>query len=331
MNQILSQNEVEALLKAVGDDSLDEGLTPRATEEGTATAVAPGTTRAAIGGTDRRFEEVKPLLEDIFDLSIKGFRSFLLGALAKDLAVERFLIELVNYQDFARRYDLFGRPYTFMPFELTPPERTGVVIFEPSLAIGLMEGFMGGMLEHEPVPIWRPLTTLELKVAERMNRELLDSVAKALQARLGVALEPLKIMTNAHLVKGMKEMSSVVAVGIRILIRGKPLGECYVLLPQDVVDSFNKTEGNQATGPSAEELMHWDQALMEGLFGIDVQVTAELGSLPMSVRKLLSLKVGDMIPLDNARPGEAIMKVEGIPKMKAMPGIYRGRKALRLV
>jgi len=328
MNQILSQNEVEALLKAVGDDNLDEGVAGQAGGK-LPPATVTGGARAAMA-SDRRFEEVRPLLEDLFDKTLRIFRSFLLGALAKDLSVERFSIEAVGYQDFTRRYDLYGRPYTFMPFELTPPERTGVVIFEPGLAIGLMEGFMGGTLDSDPVPTWRLLTTLELQVAERMNRELLSAFGQSLQSQLGIAVEPRKIMTNAHLVKGMKDMTSVVAVGIRILIRGKPLGECYVLMPQDVMESFKK-EDNPTILVSDEEMMQWDQKLIEGLFDVGVEVTAVLGTAALSVNRLVGLKAGDRISLKRGRPGEAVIQVEGIPKMKAVPGVFRGRKALRLV
>ncbi len=329
MNQILSQNEVEALLKAVGDDSMDGSSALRGAEEGGIAPVAGVAGARAALGTDRRFEEMRPLLEDVFDQTTRYFRSYLLGALAKEMAVERFSTEMVHYQDLMRRYDLYGRPYTFMPFDLTPPGRPGVVVFEPGLAIGLMEGFMGGSLDGDPVPNWRPLTTLELKVAERINRELLDALGKAMQALMGVSIEPQKIMTNAHLVKGMKEMNLVVAVGLRVLIRGKALGECYLFLPQDLVDSV-RTDDGSTKGANAEEVILWDQALKEGLHGLDVEVTAELGSLSMTVQKLLSLKTGDVIQLDSARPGESTLKIEGVPKFKAVPGIYRGRKALRV-
>lgn len=329
MNQILSQNEVEALLKAVGDDAGTGDGSGRSDEAGVTTALATAGARSALGN-DRRFEDVRPLMEDIFDLALKGFRSFLLGMLAKDISVERFSMEGISYVEFTRRYDIYGRPYTFMPFELTPPEKMGVVIFEPGLAISLMEGFMGGTLESDPVPVWRPLTTLELKVAEKMNRELLDALGKAIQLKLGAALEPGKLQGNAHLVKGMKEMASVVSVGIRVLIRAKSFGECYVLLPQDLVDGLTKTDG-PTTGPTEEELVVWEQTMVDSLMDVAVEVSAELGTVEMSVRDLIALKVGDPIHLDKARPGEAILKVEGVPKVKVMPGVFRGRKALRIV
>lgn len=329
MNQILSQNEVEALLKAVGDDTGGAEGAGADGDTSPTTSLASTSPRSALGN-DRRFEEVRPLLDDVFELALKGFRSFLLGMLAKDISVERFSMESISYVEFTRRYDIYGRPYTFMAFELTPPEKIGVLIFEPGLAISLMEGFMGGSLEADPVPSWRPLTTLELKVAEKMNRELLDALGKAVQAKLGATLEPLKLLGNPHLVKGMKEMNSVVAVGIRVLIRGKSFGECYILLPTDLVEGLTKTEGSQ-TGPTDAEVIVWEQTMMEGLFDVEVNVSAELGSVEMNVRNLITLKVGDVIPLDKARPGEAVLKVEGVAKMRVMPGVYRGRKALRIV
>lgn len=329
MNQILSQNEVEALLKAVGDDTGGAEGGGAGGDTSPTTSLASTSPRSALGN-DRRFEEVRPLLDDVFELALKGFRSFLLGMLAKDISVERFSMESISYVEFTRRYDIYGRPYTFMAFELTPPEKIGVLIFEPGLAISLMEGFMGGSLEADPVPSWRPLTTLELKVAEKMNRELLDALGKAVQAKLGATLEPLKLLGNPHLVKGMKEMNSVVAVGIRVLIRGKSFGECYILLPTDLVEGLTKTEGSQ-TGPTDAEVIVWEQTMMEGLFDVEVNVSAELGSVEMNVRNLITLKVGDVIPLDKARPGEAVLKVEGVAKMRVMPGVYRGRKALRIV
>lgn len=327
MNQILSQNEVEALLKAVGDDPPEGGARPE--DVAVTSAITAATARSGLAN-DRRYEEVRPVLEDVFDLAIKGFRSFLLGMLAKDIGVERFSMEAISYVEFTRRYDLYGRPYTFMPFELTPPEKMGVVIFEPGLAIGLMEGFMGGTLEADPVPTWRPLTALELKVADKMNRELLDSLGKAIHLKLSATLEPGKLQANAHLVKGMKEMNTVMAVGLRVLIRGKALGECYVLLPTDLIEGLTKSEGAQSSNTDAD-LMAWEQTMMDGLLDVDVVVSAELGSLEMSVKQLIALKAGDVIPLDKARPGEALLKVEGVAKLRVMPGVYRGRKALRVV
>lgn len=328
MNQILSQFEVEALLKAVGDDAIDDDF-GGANDESNSSSPFAAANRMAIGA-DRRFDEAKPLLEDILEHSIRLFKSFLLGTLAKDLSVERISIEMVTYQDFTRRYDVYGRPYAFMPFDLHPLGKTGVVILEPSLAIGLMEGFMGGTLEADPTPIWRPLTTLELRVAERMSKEMLEALGQSLMQKAEFSVQALKIMTNAHLVKGMKEMTTVVVSGSRVLVRGKPLGEYYILLPQELVDSFAKPE-TALLPMSIEESEKWDDSLQESVESLDMNITGEIGSLTLSVRNLLNLKPGDVLSIEKGHVGEAIVKVEGVHKYTGMPGVYRGRKAIRIV
>ena len=329
MNQILSQNEVEALLLAVDGQGLeDPSALDLQNEPGAAPRHSILQTRST-AAADRRFEEVRPIIEDTFEQSARTFRGFLLGALARDISVERFSTELVGYQDFASRYDLFGRPYTFLPFDIQPKDKTGIIIFEPSLAIGLMEGYMGGALDQDPVPTWRTLTPLELKIAERMKRALLDAISSALKARAPLVLQPLKAITNAHLVRGLREMAAAVAVGLRVLIRSRSLGECYVLLPHEVIDFFRTDDAN-TFDTNQEEAQEWGEALMNGFMNVNMTLSAELGTVNMSVGDLLNLKVGDRISL-NSRPGRCVIRVGGVSKFEGVPGVFRGHRALRVL
>jgi flagellar motor switch protein FliM len=57
-------------------------------------------------------------------------------------------------------------------------------------------------------------------------------------------------------------------------------------------------------------------------------VVAEFARIPSSIRELMSLKVGDVLPVDV--PETVIAHVDGVPLMECGYGVFNGQYALRV-
>jgi flagellar motor switch protein FliM len=60
------------------------------------------------------------------------------------------------------------------------------------------------------------------------------------------------------------------------------------------------------------------------------EVIVKLGEAVMSVGDLVTLEVGDIIPLNQEASGEVSLTVEGVEKMKCLIGVYKGSRSVQI-
>ena len=62
----------------------------------------------------------------------------------------------------------------------------------------------------------------------------------------------------------------------------------------------------------------------------EVDVKVNLGQSEISLKELMSLKVGDVIPLDQDANGEFDILVQEVKKYKGLYGVYHGSVAMQI-
>lgn len=344
MNQILTQDEVEALLKAVGADEFEE---EDGSYEAGSNALAQSGPRGVMGrpsglalistqttrftySQEKRFEELRPLLEDLTSRTVTGFRNYLIGTLEKEFSVTRVTLEHMNFNDFSQRYDLYGRPYAFNPFNLHPTEAQGLVVFEPPLSVGLVEGFMGGTLDAPNQNAWRKLTPIEMRLTERLCRELVRELEVAWQNHRDVQLRSGSTTPNPHMLAKLNDFGLAIVAGFSVSLRQNPMGQCYMIIPYSVMDQLHPGKHSTDHVEMENDSLAWEQALSTGMMNLSLNLSVELGYTSMTLSQLLEMNEGDVLPLVQKNPGQAIAHIEGSPKFEGIPGIYQGQRAVRL-
>jgi len=74
----------------------------------------------------------------------------------------------------------------------------------------------------------------------------------------------------------------------------------------------------------------WVKRLRSELLHTEVEAVAELGTAQITPAEFLKFKVGDTLMLTADVSEPLTLKVEGIPKIKGYPGVYRGNKAIQV-
>jgi flagellar motor switch protein FliM len=77
-------------------------------------------------------------------------------------------------------------------------------------------------------------------------------------------------------------------------------------------------------------LQNGDPRVIEGMRDVPVQLVAELGSTTIGLRRVLSLKVGDVLRLPTAIDDAICVRVEGVKKFAAVPVACRGQIAIEI-
>ena len=74
----------------------------------------------------------------------------------------------------------------------------------------------------------------------------------------------------------------------------------------------------------------WAERLRAALADAECEVSAELGSNLMSLRDVLALKTGELIPLRTGREGPIVVRVAGRARFLGAPGVAGGSNAVRV-
>jgi flagellar motor switch protein FliM len=74
----------------------------------------------------------------------------------------------------------------------------------------------------------------------------------------------------------------------------------------------------------------WNKIIRRELQSVPIEVKVELGRTRLKGRDLLSLVVGDVIPLNKFLADDLDVLVSGIGKYKGQPGTYHGNNAVQL-
>jgi flagellar motor switch protein FliM len=73
----------------------------------------------------------------------------------------------------------------------------------------------------------------------------------------------------------------------------------------------------------------WVSLLSKQVQAAEVELVANLGQTSMSLRQILNMRVGDVIPLDI--PETLLAQVDGVPVMECRYGIMNGQYALKVL
>jgi flagellar motor switch protein FliM len=203
-----------------------------------------------------------------------------------------------------------------------PELGVGALLIGRTLLYGWLTMSFGGQVDSAPpfVPNRRP---------SRIETRFLSSIAAELGTRLGSAL--------ARLGEARLELGPVVEAELvptqtspRLLVasfdaRGfGNVARLRVALPESVFQSERpKLAAGRAGGAGAPEL-----ALR--LQGMPLRLRAEVGSAELPLGKLRRLRAGDVVPLRPASAGGVLLRVEGEPKFRGVPGVVGARVAVRI-
>jgi flagellar motor switch protein FliM len=313
-NQILTQEEIDALLSAMerGDVDLDQ-------EAKKDLEAAPYN----LASQNIMLRDQFSALEEVYDKFAGMLRDMLSSALQRPMAVEFVSSEIIKYQEFITA---FSSPTSCNVIKMEPLNGNALLCIESNLVFSLIDCMFGG--DGKPSTQVREFTQIEQRMIKKFALDILTAFEHSWSAIYPVKIVLRKTETKPAFVQLVPPGDIMVI--IVFAIKGQEFsGNFHMAIPYLMLEPIKeklspKYLREKDTGHT------WRPQLKELLKDAQVTIIAELGRTHQTVRELINLQVEDIIKL-KAGPEDLIsISVDQVPKYRGYPGVIKGNRAVEI-
>ncbi|MEO7037480.1 MAG: FliM/FliN family flagellar motor switch protein [Polyangiaceae bacterium] len=190
-------------------------------------------------------------------------------------------------------------------------------------AIGVvLEGVLGGGDSGGASGLGADLTLAQSALVGRVTRALADDFAEAVKAEVGIGL----LLEVQHSVARGDEREANFPDGLSVdcVFDGVAGGaRITIAIGAEALESAARENDPPATQAG-------DPRMAEALADVPVEIVAQLGSVRLGLRRVLSLQAGQVLRLDTAVDDPVSVRVAGVTKFVGVPVISRGQLAVEI-
>jgi len=321
MNQVLSQNEVDALLSAVSDNRMD---TPGG--EGGGGAGGAGVVQYDLANQDRIIRGRMPTLDIIHDRFIRLFRMTLSNSLRKMANISVNSTGPLKFSEFMNSLPL---PSCLNILRLDPLRGAAVMVIESKLLYALVDSFFGGNDVPYTKIEGKDFTQIEIKIARRVVLTAIDDLEKAWEPVYPLKVGYSRTEINPQFVAVVPPSDVVIATTFDVELE-KVSGTIKIVIPYATLEPI---KSKLSVGFQSEQLevdFIWINRIKEQIMGTTANLLVKLGGADITVRDLMELEPGDIIQLHSDATLPLDVLVEGLPKFKGIPGLSKGNRAIKI-
>ena len=319
MNQVLSQNEVDALLSAVSDNKMD-------TPGGEGGAAGVGVVQYDLANQDRIIRGRMPTLDIIHDRFIRLFRMTLSNSLRKMANISVNSTGPLKFSEFMNSLPL---PSCLNILRLDPLRGAAVMVIESKLLYALVDSFFGGNDVPYTKIEGKDFTQIEIKIARRIVLIAIDDLEKAWEPVYPLKVGYSRTEINPQFVAVVPPSDVVIATTFDVELE-KVSGTIKIVIPYATLEPI---KSKLSVGFQSEQLevdFIWINRIKEQIMGTTANMLVRLGSADITVRDLLELEPGDIIQLNSDATIPLEILVEGLPKFRGIPGLSKGNRAIKI-
>ncbi len=316
VNDLLSQEEIDALLHGVssgdveteGDDALNDGE-------------AHG---YDFTSQDRIVRGRMPTLEMINERFARYFRISLFNLLRRTGEISVGGVQMLKFAEYV--HSLFV-PTSLNLVRVNPLRGTALFILDPKLVFILVDNFFGGDGRYPAKIEGREFTPTEQRVIHMILQQSFRDLKQAWAPILPVEFEYMSSEVNPHFANIVSPTEVVVVTTFHVELEGGG-GDFHVTLPYAMVEPIREVldAGVQSDRTDVDE--RWVTALREEIKEGEVELSSTLTETDITLREVLNLKAGDVIPIDV--PGSVTLRAENIPVFRGRFGVAQGNCAIKI-
>lgn len=311
MSDLLSQNEIDALLHGAGDDSESVATTLGDDDDYQLYDLTSGMHRVQGWA-----HEVKIVDERIqAHLSIK-----LLGLLHKSVEVKRQDIQILKYGEYVKSLYV---PTSINTFSLTAMVGYSAIVLDAKLVFALVNVFFGGGARPTQIE-GREFTHTEQRVIRLILETIIEAIKSSWKELSDVEFTTIETEMNPAHLSAYSDSDVLMIRPFKVEFSGGG-GEVQLLMPSTIVDSIfrNRKSKLKDGGVSTKDVMR------ERAENYVANVTGELSGAALTIGEIFKLSKGDIISVDS--PEKVDVKINGVAKFKARMGEVNGKVGLKVL
>ena len=318
MSQILSQEEVDALLRGIAGGDVDTA--PEEVGELSDVAIYDLTSQ------DRIIRGRMPTLEMTNEKFARIFRGSLSAMLRKVVSVTAVSVDMIKFGEFLKTLPV---PTSLHIFRMEPLRGSAIFVVESKIIFTLVDILFGGSGKEFFKIEGREFTAIENNLIRKVVMTALADLEKAWKPLTEIKVAYQRSEVNPQFAQVVPLTDVVVVVNFELEVEYNT-GILSVCIPYSTLEPLK--ERLQAGFQSEQlEVDHvWTDKFRSSLKSSQIEVLAELGRAKIHGKDLVSMKKGDIIPLEQYASDALNVYVQGVLKFRGAPGLFKGNQAVQI-
>ncbi len=311
----LSQDEVDALLKGVSGEASE----PEAADEGD-----DGPRLYNLGTQERIVRGRMPTLELVNERFARYLRIGLFNYMHRSTEISVGSIRVQKYSEFTRNLVV---PTNLNLISAKPLRGTALFVFDPSLVFLVVDNMFGGDGRFHTRVEGRDFTATEQRIIKGLLGVVFTEYARSWKPVYDLTFEYVRSEMNSQFANIATPSEIVVATTFSLEFGGSS-ADLHICFPYSMIEPIRDLLFSTMQSDQLSTDRRWIIMLRKQLTNAEVEITARLATATVSLRQILAMKVGDIVPIDI--PEKVIAQVDDVPLMECRYGQQGGQYALKI-
>ena len=316
MSDLLSQDEIDALLHGVDDVEEEETVE--------ASAKSGETSDYDFSSQDRLVRGRMPTLEMINERFARHMRISLFNMMRRTAEVSINGIQMIKFGEYV--HTLFV-PTSLNMVRFRPLKGTALLTMEARLVFILVDNFFGGDGRYHAKIEGREFTPTERRIVQMLLKIIFEDYKVAWSPVMDVSFEFLDSEVNPSMANIVSPTEVVVISSFHIELDGGG-GDFHVVLPYAMLEPIRELLDAGLQTDKEETDMRWSKALRDEVMDVSVEISTKFIEVTLPLQKIMDLKKGDIIPIE--MPEHITVLIEKLPSFRAKLGRSRNNLALKI-
>jgi flagellar motor switch protein FliM len=320
MSEILSQEEVDSLLSGLSAGKVE--IEPDEPDE-----ASGDITLYDFTSQDKVIRGRMPTLDIINERFAREVRTSMSTLLHTTVDISSESLDTLKFSEFGRSLPV---PTSLHVFRMEPLRGHALIVLESQLVFNLIDTFFGGKGTGKARIEGREFTSIE----EVMVRKVVLACLRDLETAWA-PVEPVKTTlvrseVNPQFAAIVLPTDLVIVTRFEVELE-QSAGTLIVCLPYAMIEPLR---GKLSAGFQAETEdidLTWQNRLKEIILESTVNLKVVLGTTEITGERLVHLKPGDVIQLDQDADEHLVGLIENMPKLRGVAGIQRGFQAFKIM
>ena len=315
VNDLLSQDEIDALLHGVSSSDIDTDVDE----------FSDGEARNYDFTTqDRIVRGRMPTLEMINERYARLFRISIFNLLRRSAEISVGGVQMLKFSEYV--HSLFV-PTSLNMVRINPLRGTALFVLDPKLVFSVVDNYFGGDGRFHAKIEGREFTPTELRVVDMILEQVFVDLKEAWAPVMALDFEKQNSEVNPQFANIVSPSEVVVVNTFHVEIEGGG-GDFHITMPYSMLEPIREALGAGVQSDRDDMDDRWLNSLREEVKSSDVDVSCTLAETQISLRDIVDMKPGDVIPLEI--PDLVTVCAENVPVFRGKYGVSRGSMAVKI-
>ena len=312
---LLSQDEIDALLHGVDDGEIDTSHEEPQTK---------GARTYDFNSQERIVRGRMPTLEMVNERFARHFRVALFNFLRRAAEISVSGIQVQKFSEFIQGLYV---PTNLNVIRMSPLRGRALIVMEPRFVFTAVDNFFGGGGQFYNKVEGREFTPTEMRIIRLIIDMIFKDLAEAWKPVMDMEFEYLNSEVNPQFANIVSPSEIVVISTIHVELEGGG-GDINIAMPYTMIEPIRELL-DAVTSDRGEVDGHWQESLRIEVMRSEVTLNSKLIEKEMPIIDIIELKKGDVIPIE--MPDTVLLEVENVPVFRGKLGLSDGNYAIEII